>query len=232
MNKLGTENEVRIPASPTPSTLSGLSAPEMDEMEETRVVLPGEGTLNMFTDADLTRNIERPPYDVNLMARRMQNPKMQIFISYRPEDSGQTAERLCTQFRKHFGTKNVIAQTEEFHIGTNVKKHYRTQFQSGTILVVVIGKYWLEAVDQFGTRKIERHHDVVRTALETALEANVPVIPVLVDGATMNNIKVDELPFSIREVVYHTGAVIHSEETFFADVSTLIRNLEMLFERR
>ncbi|MFN8419386.1 MAG: serine/threonine-protein kinase [Anaerolineae bacterium] len=167
---------VAAPAPRTPPTDS--VSPYIDVQEETRVAVPGERILNMLTDEHLTRNIGRPPADVNLIRARLSSQdKLQLFISYRTDDSGHTADQILAHFRKHFGAKAVISQREEIHIGTNVKKHYRDLFKQGTVLVLVIGKYWLDAVDQFGNRKIERLNDTVRAALQAAIEADLHCDP-------------------------------------------------------
>jgi serine/threonine protein kinase len=226
-------NAIPVPAAPaaSPNVFASASALQLDVLEEeTRVAIPGERILNMLTDEHLTRNIGRPPQNMNMMARSAGEMQIHLFVSYRPEDTGQTADEITARLRNHFGAKAVTQQKEDYRIGTNVKKHYRGQFQRNTVMVLIIGKYWFDAVDQFGARKLERPNDAVRAALEAAIEAEIRVIPVFVDG--ISDLNAQQLPTSIRDVIYHTGTIIHPGASFDNDVLHLMHSLEMLSERR
>ena len=57
-----------------------------------------------------------------------------------------------------------------------------------------------------------QHEDRVEFEIETALAQNVPIIPVLLDGATMPTS--EKLPRTIREVAYRNAAHVHSGPDF------------------
>jgi len=52
-------------------------------------------------------------------------------------------------------------------------------------LIAVIGREWLGASDGSGRRRLENPEDLVRLEIATALQRDIRVIPVLVQGAQM-----------------------------------------------
>ena len=58
--------------------------------------------------------------------------------------------------------------------------------------LTVIGPSWLDAKDEAGRRRIHSPDDFVAVEIVAALAHNIPVIPVLVDGAHMP--QMSELP--------------------------------------
>ena len=53
------------------------------------------------------------------------------------------------------------------------------------VLLAVIGPQWVTATDRSGKRRIDDDSDFVRLKTALALARKIPVIPVLVHGATM-----------------------------------------------
>src|SRR6516162_7928694 len=57
---------------------------------------------------------------------------------------------------------------------------------SATIMLAIIGPNWVDARDEkTGNRRIDDPEDWVRVEIERALAQKIPVIPVLVAGATL-----------------------------------------------
>src|SRR5688572_25063243 len=52
-------------------------------------------------------------------------------------------------------------------------------------LIAVIGRSWLTTVDAQGRRRLDDDHDWVRLEIAQALERDIRVVPVLVNGATL-----------------------------------------------
>jgi hypothetical protein len=74
-----------------------------------------------------------------------------------------------------------------------------------------------------------QNHDFVRIEIEAALQRNVRVIPVLVDGAAMP--KAIELPESLRDLARRQGTEV-SPTRFDADVEKLTRALGSILDER
>ena len=57
--------------------------------------------------------------------------------------------------------------------------------QQADVLLAVIGTSWLHSIDSNGNRRLDNPEDFVRREIASALESNIRVIPVLVEGAQM-----------------------------------------------
>lgn len=53
------------------------------------------------------------------------------------------------------------------------------------VLVAIIGAHWIRAADEEGRRRLDNPDDYVRLEIETALQRNIRVVPLLVNGASM-----------------------------------------------
>jgi hypothetical protein len=70
----------------------------------------------------------------------------------------------------------------------------------------------------------------VRVEVETALRNKMPVVPVLVEDAAMPN--ADQLPDSLKELVYRNGLEVDSGRDFDQHIERLIRNMEPILAKR
>jgi hypothetical protein len=93
-----------------------------------------------------------------------------------------------------------------------------------SVVLVVIGKNWLDCVDARGCRRLDNPDDLVRLEVETALaRPRVRVIPILVDGAKAP--ESTELPESLRPLA-RRNALIMTHENFTADFGRLFTVVE------
>ena len=79
-------------------------------------------------------------------------------------------------------------------------------------------------------RRIDDPADPVRVEVETALRNGMPVVPVLVEGAAMPN--VEQLPDSLKELVYRNGLEVDAGRDFDQHIERLIRSMEPILARR
>ena len=94
-----------------------------------------------------------------------------------------------------------------------------------SVLIVVIGQRWLEAVDQDGGARLHNPNDYVRLEIETALKRNIRVVPILVDDAKIP--RGDELPRTMESLTRRNGISI-SHRSFDSDVERLLQRLAQL----
>ncbi len=87
------------------------------------------------------------------------------------------------------------------------------------VLIALIGPTWTTVTDRQGRRKIEDPDDIVALEIRAALERDIRVIPVLVDGADMPGRY--ELPEELQSLV-RRNAVRLDHTTFRSDVVTLL----------
>ncbi len=90
-------------------------------------------------------------------------------------------------------------------------------------LIAVIGEEWLGASDGSGRRRLENPEDLVRLEIATALERDIHVIPVLVQGARMP--LATDLPEGL-EALARRNSVEVSDNRVRTDIEQLIRALE------
>ena len=76
--------------------------------------------------------------------------------------------------------------------GLDFVKQLDEQVAKCDVLLAVIGPSWLNATDEKGHRKLDLPRDFVRIELACALKREIPVIPLLVNGAAMPS--GDDLP--------------------------------------
>jgi hypothetical protein len=71
------------------------------------------------------------------------------------------------------------------------------------VLLAVIGPNWSAARDEDGKRRLDDPKDFVRIEIAAALQRNIPVIPILLDGARIP--KVNELPNDLKGLTSRNG---------------------------
>ena len=129
-----------------------------------------------------------------------------IFISYRERDSKGWALSLRDRLVNDFGEERVFLDKDTLKAG-KWKDQIERALGDCNIVLVVIGRGWLNAQDDEGRQRLMSDDDVHRREIALALaRPDVTVIPVVVDGTTMP--KPDELPENIRDLVQQQSRAI------------------------
>jgi hypothetical protein len=118
-----------------------------------------------------------------------------IYLSYRRQETAFPARWLLDRLARHYGAGHVFGDADPIEPGDDFVEILTSAVLSCDVLLVLIGDEWLTIGDQHGRRRLDDPNDVVRLGIEAALARNVPVIPILVDGARMP--RADELPPSL-----------------------------------
>ena len=155
----------------------------------------------------------------------MSNPGT-IFISYRRDDSIDICGRIYDRLALQFGQKAIFKDVDNIPLGVNFRKYIDQEVGRCQVLLVVIGSRWLSATDAKGKRRLENPQDFVRLEIESALNRDIPVIPLLVSDAEVP--APTELPPSLQELAYRNGTQVRSDPDFHRDMDRLIRGLEEL----
>jgi hypothetical protein len=109
--------------------------------------------------------------------------------------------------------------------GMDFVKQLDTQVSQCQVLLAVIGRHWVDAKDHDGQRRLDSDNDYVRIELASALKRDIPVIPVLVDGAVMPS--EDSLPDDLKPLARrHALELRHTR--FNADADAIMHALEQL----
>jgi len=97
---------------------------------------------------------------------------------------------------KQLGNDKIFRDVATIQPGENFETVIHDAIRTTSVCLVVIGPSWLTVKGANGQRRLDEKNDYVRVEIESALQAGVEVIPLLVDGATMPARK--GLPESIR----------------------------------
>jgi len=110
---------------------------------------------------------------------------MNVFISYRRDDSALAAKLLHEDLARHFGAEQVFMDIEDIGYGDDFVARIGSRLDDADVVVVVIGPRWLEILKQrLGGDDWVREE--VRRALERRASSGAPrVIAALVDGAAV-----------------------------------------------
>jgi hypothetical protein len=142
-----------------------------------------------------------------------------IAISYRRSDSSAIAGRIYDRLIAHFGEHSVFMDVDDIPFGTDFRSHILEVLQHTDILIAVIGGKWLGHKADGTSRMLEKN-DPVRAEIETALERKIPILPVLVDGATMPSSS--ELPAAFGNFAYLNAAEVMTGRDFRSHIDRLI----------
>lgn len=146
---------------------------------------------------------------------------MQIFISYRREDSEDSADRIYERLSEHFGQNLLFMDIATIAPGVDFVEVIQQAVSSCDVLIAVIGRQWLELLQ----RRLNEPEDFVRLEIEAALERDIRVIPVLVQGASMP--RADDLPQTLRRLA-RRQAIELRRVSWRYDMERLIAALEQL----
>jgi hypothetical protein len=150
-----------------------------------------------------------------------------IFISYRRDDSAAHAGRLFDRLENHFGQGQVFMDVDNIKPGLDFIQVVEQAVGVCDGLIAVIGREWLNASDPAGTgaRRIDDPADLVRLEIASALEREITVIPVLVQGARMP--RRADLPENLKGLA-NRNALEVSDGRFRTDITPLIEVLGTL----
>jgi hypothetical protein len=146
-----------------------------------------------------------------------------IFISYRRDDSAGQTGRLRDILIEELGDDCLFLDVDNIPLGANFVEELKREVASCAMLFVIIGSQWLSLPDRTGRRRIDNPDDYVRVEVATALQKNIPVVPILLDGTEIP--AAEALPVGIKELAFRNGIEI-SHPTFRADVERLVHRLK------
>jgi len=145
-----------------------------------------------------------------------------IILSYRREDSAGVTGRIFDRLAQEFGTDRVFMDIDSMPAGVDFHEHLQQILADCGALLVVIGKSW-RSQRKGQPARIMDPDDWVRMEVETALERGIPVVPLLIDGATLPSR--DQLPEPLWPLLRRNALPVDSGRDFHAQLSRLVRDL-------
>lgn len=156
----------------------------------------------------------------NVLALWQNASQGRIFISYRREDTQWIAGRLADSLSRYFGDDRVFRDIEGIGGGADFSNVIHDTLGNADAAIILIGARWLNAKDETGERRLDDPGDWVAQEIASALQAGIPVYPVLVDDTAMPT--VDALPELLKPLV-RFNAINISDNRWDSDVSRLAK---------
>jgi hypothetical protein len=145
-----------------------------------------------------------------------------LFISYRRGDSEGQARALSIALREYIGRDSVFMDVDSIALGRDFRQVLQERLESCDVMLALIGPRWLDIEDAAGKHRLENPADVVRQEIAAALKRNIPVTPVLVQGAQMP--EQERLPDDIKDLAFRNGFEL-SHTRWDSDVRELVERL-------
>jgi TIR domain len=149
-----------------------------------------------------------------------------VFISYRREDTAETVALLHSSLEKVLGKGKIFRDVDTIQPGQNFETIINEAIRSTSVCLVVIGPSWLNSKGPSGKRRLDSRNDFVRKEIESALQADVEVIPLLVDGVKMPGRK--QLPESIARLAVRNAY----ELPWISSITRLSGRIEQIERQR
>jgi TIR domain len=161
-------------------------------------------------------------------ARRVVKAPTSIFISYRRQDSGDVTGRIYDRLVQQFGREAIFKDVDSIPLGVDFRGVLDNAVGQCNLLLAVIGRQWLSGQNESGARRLDDPRDFVRIEIESAIRRDIPVIPLLVQGAGMPG--ENDLPTSLQALVYRNAIPIRPDPDFHHDIDRLIKGIELHFK--
>ncbi len=108
-----------------------------------------------------------------------------IFISYRKDDSKWNTQLLYDRLSHYFSPRAIFKDFNTIKPGEDYRQVIGGALKKCHVLLVIIGKNWLNSKDERGLQRLQNPEDLLRIEIETALSRNIRVVPILFDNITM-----------------------------------------------
>jgi hypothetical protein len=155
--------------------------------------------------------------------------KPRIFLNYRREDTRGYAGRLYDRLTSRFREDQIFRDIDAIPPGIDYMEYVDQVVGQCDVMLVLIGETWISVKDGRGRRRLEDPRDLVRLEIAAALERNIPVVPVLIQGARMPT--EEDLPEHI-EGLARRNALEMSDSHWNHDWERLTRALDQLASRQ
>ncbi len=148
-----------------------------------------------------------------------------IYISYERLDSVGHAGRLYDALIKRFGADQVFMDVDSARrrLNSDCGTWIREAVHSCRLLIAMIGTQWPHVDNAHGQVGLDEEDDLVQQEITAAFERGIPVIPVLVQGATMP--AAAELPSSLAGLTNRRASDL-SDGRWHYDIARLMERMD------
>jgi TIR domain len=152
-----------------------------------------------------------------------------VFISYRRSDSAAITGRIRDRLADYYGADAIFIDIDSIPLGIDFRQQIQEAITKNDLVLAVIGPKWIGS-KKAGATRISDYQDPIRIEIETALNHGIPLIPVVVGGATMP--KDSALPDSLQKLSFLNAAEVDDGRDFHQHVDRLIRAMDRLTESK
>lgn len=145
------------------------------------------------------------------------------FISYRRQESEGYVRALYDRLSQHFGEQYIFMDVDDIKLGLDFVDVLDSNLKDCAVLLVVIGREWLDIEDKHGKRRLDNPNDFVRLEVEIAIRRKIPLIPILVHGAVMP--AEEQLPDELKPLIRRQALVLTSS-SYDYEVTKLLKTME------
>ncbi|PJF26896.1 MAG: hypothetical protein CUN52_15235, partial [Phototrophicales bacterium] len=118
-----------------------------------------------------------------------------LFVNYRRADDKVFVELLRTHFMFRYGQDNVFMDFDTIPPFADFAEFIKDRVRASDVLVMIIGKNWLKLLKE---KESKGEPDYVRMELEEALKHNIPIAPILIQGAQLPD--KNDVPVSLQPI--------------------------------
>jgi hypothetical protein len=148
-----------------------------------------------------------------------------IFICYRRGDSPASAGRLFDRLEDTYPRQQLFLDVDGIEPGQDFVQILDERVSECDVMLVIIGRQWLSAVDEAGKRRVDDPFDFVCLEISKALERGIRTIPILVDEASLPAER--DLPPPLKRLARRQAIKI-SHDQFALQAGTLLKTLTKL----
>lgn len=147
-----------------------------------------------------------------------------IFLSYRHEDSIDIAGRIYDWLALRMDSGDLFMDVDSIPAGVDFRTYIQGAIRQSRLMLVVIGQKWLPVTNSAGLRRLDDPGDFVRIEVESAIQHNIPIIPLLVQNAPMP--AAGQLPPSLAQISYLNAIAVRSGQDFTRDMERVGKGIE------
>ncbi len=143
-----------------------------------------------------------------------------IFISYRRDDSRTITGRIIDRLRTRLPYVQIFKDVDSIPAGVSFVDWTAQHLCGCDVFIPIIGQTWAKSL----VDRADDPNDYVRIELEQALEENVMIVPVFVNGADCP--KPSEVPEHLSSLCHLNGIPVRRDPDFDPDMEKLITTIK------
>jgi hypothetical protein len=144
-----------------------------------------------------------------------------VVICCRTSDSLGISGRILDGLVERFGPDAVALMDVDEADSPERSQEVESHVRDASMVLASVGQHWLDG--------IQNDNDPVRSVVRAVLASDIPIVPVLVNGARMPGPQ--QVPADIKDFVFRNATKIDPGPDFDRQIERLIRAVEVMTEK-